>query len=267
VRKIIICLAFLSLIVPFGRVSADTAGRIETVSGKVYYALATSPRLEEVEQTPMSVDFGTRVQAKRSSSAGLVLVSGDRIVLEERSSLIIHEQESWTAEQGTVLFDIKKLGGARGLKVIANAVTIGVKGTRFAVSKDEDGKVSVLLQEGELHLSSSEPEQGFQLRGELKEDYLRRMKEIKDHYDQVKQQVKKNYSEKKQQVAKNYSEKKQQMEKNYRESRERMMQFNVEVINDFKMSAGMAIQVDGNNLSKLDMTPEWEEKFEQLDTF
>ena len=235
--------------------AAETAGSIVKTTGKVYCYRSSSPKPHPVAETPFSVDFGDQVQTRRNSGAHLRFSGGSKFVLEELSSLRLHERNELVAEEGTILFDIKTAGQAKGITVTSAAVTIGVKGTRFAVVRFSDA-AAIFLKAGQLKLRSNTPEAMFRLQGELKDDYRENLKQLKNNFDKAQQEM-----------AEKHSAMTDKMQKMFESNRAKMQQGNLTEVAEFDLQSGMAVLIDGQNLFNIEFSDEWEGKFSQLDSF
>ena len=177
------------------------------------------------------------LRTKRNSQAVIQLIDGSTIVLQEQSSIHLKGLQSLSLEEGTVLFDIRKRGASKGLKVATKTAVIGVKGTQFLV-KDVDDKVDIYLNEGRVEVEPVE--------GSFK------------HYKAVSTASFDDYS---QQMMAEFQQEKDKM----REGIEQMKREFVDYLNSFDMKAGTAVSISGDELTSYPMPDDYNDLFKELE--
>jgi hypothetical protein len=177
------------------------------------------------------------LRTKRNSQAVVQLIDGSTVVLQEQSSLHLKGLQSLSLEEGTVLFDIRKRGGSKGLQVATKTAVIGVKGTQFLV-KDKDNKVDVYLNEGKVEVNPVE--------GSFK------------HYKAVTTASFDDYSK---QMMAQFEEEKKEMQ----EGVEQMKREFVEYLKSYDMNAGTAVSISGDELTSYTMPDDYNDMFKELE--
>jgi hypothetical protein len=149
----------LSIMVPFSAAATENVGEIVRHEGKVVFHRGGGVRGENLtgSPVPVTVAVGDHLVTRGDGRAWLLLGSADRVLLKEDSSLKVLGIERAGLETGTVLFDIRKRAELRGVQIVTPTVTIGVKGTRFAIVGGEEG-VAIYLRAGELLVEAVEGE-------------------------------------------------------------------------------------------------------------
>jgi len=92
--------------------------------------------------------------------------------LEADTEIIIHElpyfyEDSNELEQGSIIelmkgiifSEVHKKSGTETLKIVSAKTTLGVRGTRFLVSKDEENNLLAVVNEGQVEVSGPEQKQ------------------------------------------------------------------------------------------------------------
>lgn len=213
--------------------AADEAGKVTGFEGKVLVYDSVSPRPADVTEKDTPVYMGGRVATKRSSKALVSFVDGDAAALDENSILTVEDQSKYKPGEGKVVFSIKKRGQASGVTVALTSAVIGVKGTKFLINTDEKGKNQVYLKEGEIEVTA--------LAGQFKK------------YNAV--------------VMDEYEAYVRKMTGEYEDYLKKLQEEYVEYVKNFLMEPGMAYSIDGNEVRKLEFTPEINKAFEILDEF
>lgn len=95
---------------------------------------------------------GDKVITLKNSKAQIISKKGDVFLLDEESVLTINHSNKVTADEGVAYFMITKRHKANSFVVKAKFSTIGVKGTQFLVSKNENGD-QVALSQGSVDVA------------------------------------------------------------------------------------------------------------------
>ena len=175
-----------------------------------------------------------------TSAGGQAVVrfnDGALSVLDEKSSLQV-EKKNWLSHLGgKIYFTFRKVfGGERQVK--AKFSTIGIRGTTFIVTDNEDAQ-SVSLQEGKLGLESSG------------DDYeIHRQKPV-DDFAAFKQQA---------------LDAKNAMKKEYEDYKKQTMEEFVEYKKSFTMQANHVIHFDGNRVDETKMGEKEQASFSDFES-
>ncbi|MBU0730080.1 MAG: FecR family protein, partial [Proteobacteria bacterium] len=202
--------------------AAQQAGQISKYEGPVSIYRDGAVRGEKVIANDQPLFVGDSVKTKRGGRAFISFVDGSKIVLQEDSSLLVKNLENANVAQGTVLFEIKKRGQAQGLLITSATVTMGVRGTRFAVSNAEDN-VSIFLKTGELEIGA--------LEGEFKKQ---------------KEDLEKDFKEMQEKMKKDFQNTQAQMKAYFDEASKQMREGNFEIVKNFNMTSGSAVAISNN---------------------
>ncbi|PLX69883.1 MAG: hypothetical protein C0603_02820 [Denitrovibrio sp.] len=227
-KKILVVLIILLSITTF---AAEEAGKISKYTGKVLLYDGVSPRPSNVKEEDTPLFVKNRITTKKAATAIIEFLNGDRVALSESSTLSISGIEEVKAEQGRAIFNIRKRGQASGFKVALKTAVIGVKGTQFLVDWSEGGKYSVFLKEGNIECTPVEGQ--FKVYKEV----------IIDEYEAY---VKK-------------------MSGEYEDYVEKLAEEFVEFVDSFEMKPGQAFNITGQDVRKVDYTPEIDKAFDIFD--
>lgn len=223
--------------------AADKAGEISKVEGKVLVYRGGSVRGASVERPGEAVGVGDAVTTKREAMAYLAFIDGNRVILKENATLTIKDLHTGDVGNGTVLFDVRKRGDLKGFEVTTGTVTMGVRGTRFAV-ENRDGKVAVHLKEGQLHVTPGAG-QFKRHRPDDLEGFRELQVELKVQTDAAKERMR------------------QQFEK----SKQHMLAGDLDYVDQIDLEAGSSLVIEGNEVWQSAL-PDWAEKdfalFEQF---
>jgi hypothetical protein len=224
-------------------VASESIGKIVKFTGKVSVYRDGAVRGEKVVSADAPLFAGDAIKTKRGAQAFLLFADGNRVVMTENSSLSVKGIDNANVDSGRVLFEIKKRGKAKGLEISSATVTMGVKGTRFAVSNAEN-QVDVFLKEGALAIGA--------LEGKFKRYSDKMEAEFKAMEQEMFQEFKSAESN---------------MKAQFEDAQKQMMAGNVEVVSEFILEEGSAIRVLGNEVWNAEM-PEWiSAEFDLLDKF
>jgi len=144
VRLILILLLFLGVALP-----SEEAGEVVKKQGRVKLYRNGSFRGEPVIKLPTPLYVKDVLKTDFASMAFVKLLGVNKLVLMENSVLYIEGVDRVNFEEGRALFQIRKRGESRGLKVRVKSVIIGIKGTRFLITSQED-TIGIFLKEGSL---------------------------------------------------------------------------------------------------------------------
>lgn len=221
--------------------ATDQIGQIAHTEGKVLHYSAGSARGKRVKDPGTQLVQGDSIATKRESQADVHFVDGNRVVVQENSILEVKGLQNMEVDNGTVLFDIRKRGELRGFEVTSGTVTMGVRGTRFAV-RSKEGRLEVGVTEGKVEVSSST--------GPLRKRKPLTMEEqFKQQQEQMRQDFEKTVN---------------QMEAQFEESKRLMAAGDFEAVEKIDLEAGMALVLQGSDVW-VSAVPDWIE--EALSTF
>ncbi|PLX70981.1 MAG: hypothetical protein C0602_02805 [Denitrovibrio sp.] len=146
-KKILI---FIIIAMTFGfGFAAEQVGIISKYSGKISMFEGDSPRPIDVKENGTPIYLKNKISTKTGSSAIIELLNGDRIALDEKSTMTILDKEEFRPWDGKIVFHIKKRGGVSGVKIKLTSTVIGVKGTKFLINAEKDTKTyDIFLKEG-----------------------------------------------------------------------------------------------------------------------
>ncbi|MBU0485408.1 MAG: FecR family protein [Proteobacteria bacterium] len=236
-----IMLAFIAVFNQSAR-ATETAGEIVKIEGNVLLYAKDTVRGKGI--TPGSTFMvGDSIKTKQDSYAFIRMIDGSKAVIKPDSIMKVIAIDRNDVEQGTVLFEIKKQGRAKGVTISSKTVTMGVKGTRFGVVADDQG-VAIFLKEGLLEIGS--------LSGEFK----KHLSSLKDEMQMLEQQLKKDFETTT-----------EQMKKQFEQDKKDMQAGNYEIVRQFNMESGNAVSILGNEARDIQIPPSMEEDFKLLDTF
>lgn len=236
----LLLLLFLSIALPLQ--AAEPAGKVVSLTGKVKVFRGGAVRGEAVENPGLPLYIGDVVRTGAGAQALLRLGEGDRVVLEGNSTLTLRARSKSHVDTGTVLFDIRKRSGVQGVAVTAATVTMGVKGTRFAVLAEGE-KVSVYLKEGNLEVTAGKGP-------------------IQHHADSLLAGA----EEAQRQLADDFEQTQEKMRAEFDAAREQMRQGNIEYVDQVLMHSGSFLLLEGNEAWDA-KAPEWlDEKLAVFDS-
>ncbi len=207
-----------------GRVKLYREG---SLSGKLLIELPEPLYVKDILKT----DYG---------SMAFVRLSGvNKLVLMENSILYIEGIDRVNFEEGRVIFQIRKRGESRGLKVRVRSVIIGVKGTRFLVSAEGD-RIGIYLKEGHLSVRK------------MVGEFIRYRKREEEAFEEFRREVEEGIRREREE----YEEFKRETEREFRE-----------FVKEFELGPGKAVMIVGSEVRDIDIPPEVEEEFKLLDMF
>jgi len=222
---------------------AELAGIVEKYDGKVLIHEDGSVRGKNIEAEKSTIHIGDSVRTKGNSHAYIRFTDGSRVVLTENSSITINEIDNANVDGGRILFEIRKRGEAKGLQITSATVTMGVKGTRFAVGNDED-RVTIFLKEGKLEIASLE---GF---------FKRQRGGLKGNFDAMQGMMKRDFESST-----------NRMKAEFEEAQRQMQEGNIEYVSEFLMDAGSAVSISEGEVTDLEVPADLDGDFDLLDNF
>lgn len=241
-RNSIFFIVISCLLPTFSALADEIAGQIVKTAGNVLVFRGEAVRGETVNQTAR-IEIGDRVQTRKNSNAFIKFQDGSKVVLLDDSTLFVKAIDHSNVDSGKILFEIKKRGQAKGLQVTTDTVTMGVRGTRFAVT-NTDKKVSIYLKEGELEIASQKGD-FKRVHQALQEEFAALQKKMQEEFEATRNQMKKDFED----------------------SKRQMVQGNVEYIREFIMKSGSAVNIDDNEVKDTEIPPFIDDSFMLLDTF
>ena len=82
----------------------------------------------------------------------ITLLDDSKVILNENAELLLSDNSTFRQEQGEIYYRISKRAKSRGLKVETPFSIIGIKGTEFIVSFEDQGRIA--LNEGLIGITS-----------------------------------------------------------------------------------------------------------------
>ncbi len=204
------------------------AGWIVKVEGVVTVKRAGEFKGKRVTENGTELFVGDVIRTKRGSRAFIKFVDGTKVVLEERSVLVVEDLKQVSSDRGRIYFRIRK--GVKGRKARISNILIGVKGTEFAVDVREKG-TSVFVNEGVVEVEN--------LEGEFK----RYMKRHEEEFERFRK------------------EREEEFERYRRELEKEFYAF----VKSFELYAGKAVSIVGNEVRDIEIPKEVLEGFKLLD--
>ena len=219
------------------QVSAETqtvpneiAGKITKVEGEVFYHRNASMRSKRIKGINKDIFSSDMLRTKKKSKAFLTLIDGSVLILDESSVIHFNGIKHITANKGVVLFDIKKQGQLKGLKIVTKTAVIGIKGTRFMINASDDS-LKLYMKEGVVNVEA------------LNEGkFAHHVKKELTYNDFMKQRLS------------NYSEYKKKQQEEF-----------IEYVKSIDVHANKAISINGNKLEDIKIPQNVEEQFKLLD--
>lgn len=226
----------LSLLLHTGLVSAEEGrGQILKTTGAVKIINAQG-EAREVTGKDVMVKESDTVTTGEGAQAVVKFNDGALSILDQNSSLKV-EKKNWLSHLGgKIYFTFRKVFGEER-QVKAKFSTIGVRGTTFIVTDNEDSQ-SVALQEGKLELESSG------------DDYeIHRQKPV-DDFETFKRQA---------------AEARDAVQKEYEDYKKKTMEEFVEYKKSFSMEANHVVRFDGNRVDETEMGEKEQESFSNFE--
>lgn len=216
-------------------IADDSRGQILKTTGVVKIVNAKGES-RDATGTDVVVNENDTVTTSEGSQAVVRFNDGALSVLDEKSSLQV-EQKNWFSHLGgKIYFTFRKVfGGEKQVK--AKFSTIGIRGTTFIVTDNEDDQ-SVSLQEGKLELESSG------------DDYeIHRQKPV-DDFESFKQQARQGHDA---------------LKKEYEDYKKETMEEFIEYKKSFTMESNHVIRFNGNRVDEAEMGEKEQESFSNFE--
>lgn len=214
----------LSLMLQTSPVRADEGrGQILKTTGEVKIVDAQGEAREVTG--PVVVNENDTVSTSKGSKAVVKFNDGALSILDENSSLKV-EKKNWLSHiGGKIYFTFRKVfSGSQQVK--AKFSTIGIRGTTFIVTDNEEEGQSVALQEGKLEIESPG------------DDYEIHRQKPADDFESFKRQA---------------AEAREALNKEYEDYKKKTMEEFVEYKKSFSMEANHVIRFDGNRVDEAAM--------------
>jgi len=238
-------LGLAMVLLSFPAMAAEKAGEISRFEGKVLLYRDGGVRGDTLERPGAEISVGDSIATKRDAAAFIRFVDGNRIIVKENSTLNIKALKQAALGNGTVLFDIRKRGGVKGFEVTSATVTMGVRGTRFAV-REHDGKLEVCVKEGKVEVA---PLQGGFRKHRAAENLVDGAKALQDE------------------MKREFDDAKSQMQAQFEESQRLLAAGDFESVERIDLEAGSGITIEGSD-AWVSGLPDWADKeLAQFDDF
>ena len=219
--------------------SAEEAGEVVKKQGRVKLYREGSLSGKLLIELPEPLYVKDILKTDYGSMAFVRLSGVNKLVLMENSILYIEGIDRINFEEGKVIFQIRKRGESRGLKVRVRSVIIGVKGTRFLVSAEGD-RIGIYLKEGLLSVRK------------MVGEFIRYRKKEEEAFEEFRREVEEGIRREREE----YEEFKRETEKEFRE-----------FVKEFELEPGKAVMIVGSEVRDIEIPPEVEEEFKLLDMF
>lgn len=199
--------------------------QVKKIQGRVLYHKAGALRGEKAAEG-LKLFNNDMVRTKRDAEAIVHLIDGSTLFITASSTLRLLDNNQLAVDSGKVLFDIKKRDASQGLKIATKTAVIGVKGTRFLVSASGED-VQVFLQEGKVNVEAVDaPFKEYKAQQAQEFDAFKQ--EFKDYVKNIKEEF-------------------------------------ASYVSDLDMSAGQAISVNDNVLTRHDIDVETQALFDRFE--
>ncbi len=217
----------------------DFRGRIVKVQGEIY-VIDSKGNKRAPEKTKFLLRNDETVVTRKGAKAVVQFDDGALSVLSEKSSLRV-EKSGWLSQLGGKVYYLfrKVMGREKPRKVKTNFTTIGIRGTTFIVTDEENNK-GVALSEGKLNIESP---------GKAYEIYKQKQT---DDFESFKRQA----QEKREALAHEYKEYKKQLANEF-----------VEYKKSFDMEANRVISFTGNRVDETELTGNERKEFGSFESF
>lgn len=215
----------------FSALAADQIGSIVKYTGRVTVFDGVSPRGTDVEAAAVPVMPGNIIMTNRTSTAVILMNTGDRIALSENSKVTFTDTGRYDPKNGKSVYKITKRGTANGLKVGLKTAVIGVKGTEFLIDIDDSGESKVYLKDGNISVDAMNGD--FIKHNAIEiDEYAAFVAKLTGEYDKYLEDLHKEYTE---------------------------------YVKSFTMSPGQAVVIDGNDVSDIQFTKDLDTYFNMVD--
>lgn len=146
----------LKLKIPY-RISKDRAAKVKFFKGKVNRKVLGSD-WRPIRQIGTVLLQNDRIKTGRNAKVEIQFDDGSRIQLLSNSTIYLKEysysrkrrRANINLKNGSLFADVTKLGRYSSFKVTSITATVGVRGTQFYVSIDDQEKVKVELYKGKV---------------------------------------------------------------------------------------------------------------------
>lgn len=238
---------YLSLLLLFAALpafAAEPLGKVEGIAGKVILYQQGRVRGESLRQPGSPLAEGDSLTTQRGGEARLAFVDGNRMILTENSTLLVKGRDAAEVKAGMVLLDIRKRGELKGFEVTSATVTIGVRGTRFAVSNAQ-GRVAVHLKKGKLAVKSASG--GFQ---------KHRDDDFADQFQQMKDDLRERFDADR-----------ERMQAQFDAAREHMAAGDIEFVEQIELEEGSSLTIEGNEAWVTPLGTDLDAEFARFENF
>ncbi|WP_457599817.1 FecR domain-containing protein [Hydrogenivirga sp.] len=231
-------LLFILFVFSFS-LAQEKAGEVVKKQGRVKLFKEGNPRGELITQLPKELYVKDILKTDFASMAFVKLLGVDKLVLMENSVLYIEGIDKLNFEEGRAVFQIRKRGESKGLKVRVRSVIIGIKGTRFAVDAKGDS-IGIFLKDGYITVRN------------MVGEFIRYKSREEEEYEEFKRGIEEGIKREREE----YEKFKEETEREFRE-----------FVKEFELKPGGAVIIKGNEVRDVEIPPEVEEEFQLLDMF
>jgi len=187
-----ISLLALLLVSFFSFADDKTVAEISKIEGPVRM-MATTDIKKQKAQEGDQLKAGDIVITGPNGRAKLKMFDGSLIVLDPKSHITLNSKQEIKQNEGKSYYKIRKRNKNNKIRVVTNFVVIGVKGTSFVVSADENDK-RITMNQGLVNVQSLDKE--FELyRLNEEEEFSHFQKEMKDGFNTYQREFKKEFAE------------------------------------------------------------------------
>jgi hypothetical protein len=218
----------------------DSRGRIVKIQGEVYVIDGKGHRQGPVK-TNHKLHKDETVVTQKGAKAVVKFDDGALTVLSQKSSVRV-EQSGWLSQLGgKVYYLFRKVVGKKesSKKVKTGFTTIGIRGTTFIVTDEENNK-GIALSEGKLNMES--PGKAYEIHKQKQAD----------DFETFKRQA----QEKRESLYSEYSDYKKQLAKDF-----------VEYKKSFDMEANRVINFNGNRVDETELSGDGKKEFADFEGF
>jgi len=228
-KNIIYFLMCAFILLPWSALMAEQSGfrgKVLKFSGDVEVINAKG-ETRTVKETDEPLNEMDTIVTKKDARIVVQFDDGALSVLDEKSRLRVEKTSWFSYLGGKVYFTFKKVFG-EPRRVRTRAATIGVRGTTFIISEnDEQNGESIALKEGLLQIESTGP--AFEIH----------KKRILDEFEQYKQQ---------------HQQAKQAMQDEFEQYKQQTMREFVEYRREFTLRPNRVINLSGYRVDETAMT-------------
>ncbi len=239
IKGIILALVSLVFLGFGGEQAPEKAGEVVKKQGRVKIYRGDSPSGKVIKTLPEDLFVKDMLKTSYASTAFVKLLGVNKLVLTENSVLIIEGIDRINFEGGRAIFQIRKRGEGKGLKIRVKSVIIGIKGTKFAVDVSDDS-IGVFLKEGHLSVKK------------MVGEFIRYRKKTEEEFGDFKREFEEGMKEERE----GFEEYKRQTEEEFKE-----------FVKEFELKAGGAVIIKGSEVRDVEIPPSLEEEFRLLDMF